>query len=415
MPIYHDIACPACGCVCDDLQVAVDGERIVRVEGGCDVARDWFLRHNDSAGPLAEIEGREVSLADAVERAAELLAGAKYPLITGLAHSSTPGWRAAIALADRLGATIDPAAGPAHAAPLLAMQQVGMSTATLGEIRERADLVVFWNVDPATTHPRLIERFVNAPGRFVAGGRADRTLIAIDAAPTATTKLADEFVPLSPSDALCTLAHMRQALRDETTDNAATALVERMKSCRTGVVFFSFAMLPAGEAVHASAALLLLVRELNKHARFYARPLSTLNLTGVENVLAWQTGFAQGVNFSAGWPRFSPSDFSAQALLARGEADVCLWVGGDEAALESRAAQAHLAKIPTIVLEHGPRRTTRRASVRIATATYGVHRGGTAYRMDDVPLPLRAILPTKLPCDDEVLRQILERIAPRGC
>ena len=38
----------------------------------------------------------------------------------------------------------------------------------------------------------------------------------------------------------------------------------------------------------------------------------------------------------------------------------------------------------------------RRATVISSTAVYGVHRPGTAYRMDGVPIPLRAFLPTGL-------------------
>jgi Formylmethanofuran dehydrogenase subunit B len=35
---------------------------------------------------------------------------------------------------------------------------------------------------------------------------------------------------------------------------------------------------------------------------------------------------------------------------------------------------------------------------------------GTAYRMDGVPIPLRAILPTALPSDEYVLREIRQRL-----
>jgi formylmethanofuran dehydrogenase subunit B len=38
---------------------------------------------------------------------------------------------------------------------------------------------------------------------------------------------------------------------------------------------------------------------------------------------------------------------------------------------------------------------------------------GTAYRMDDVPIPLRAVLPTEYPSDAEVLDRIRRRIAGR--
>jgi formylmethanofuran dehydrogenase subunit B len=46
--------------------------------------------------------------------------------------------------------------------------------------------------------------------------------------------------------------------------------------------------------------------------------------------------------------------------------------------------------------------------VSFTTAVYGVHRRGTAYRMDGVPIPLRAVLDSSLPSDAEVLMAINE-------
>ena len=45
-----------------------------------------------------------------------------------------------------------------------------------------------------------------------------------------------------------------------------------------------------------------------------------------------------------------------------------------------------------------------------AWSTWSVHRPGTAYRMDEVPVPLRVILPTDYPSDAEVLNELLKRV-----
>jgi formylmethanofuran dehydrogenase subunit B len=44
--------------------------------------------------------------------------------------------------------------------------------------------------------------------------------------------------------------------------------------------------------------------------------------------------------------------------------------------------------------------------VQFTTAIYGVHAPGTAYRMDEVPIPLRKVLDTHYPTDAEVLGAI---------
>lgn len=105
---------------------------------------------------------------------------ADYPLIYGLSRSATPGQRAAIALAERLGAAIDTTASLCHGPSIMALQEVGEVTCTLGEIRNRADLIVFWGCHPAVSHPRHAERYsVFPPGKFTPSGRADRTIVMV--------------------------------------------------------------------------------------------------------------------------------------------------------------------------------------------------------------------------------------------
>jgi formylmethanofuran dehydrogenase subunit B len=50
-------------------------------------------------------------------------------------------------------------------------------------------------------------------------------------------------------------------------------------------------------------------------------------------------------------------------------------------------------------------------AVRFTTAVYGVHRPGTAYRMDEVPIPLRVLTASDHPSDGEVLNELLTRVA----
>ena len=46
------------------------------------------------------------------------------------------------------------------------------------------------------------------------------------------------------------------------------------------------------------------------------------------------------------------------------------------------------------------------ATVQFTTAIYGIHAAGTVYRMDEVPIPVRQLLETALPTDEDVLRAI---------
>ena len=417
MPVFEDVACTVCGCVCDDLRVTVENGRITEAVGACHLSEEWFLKQDSQQPPTAEIDGQEVLLDVAVERAAEILASAKWPLIYGLSRSSTEGQRAAVSLAEQIGANIDTTASLCHAPSIMAIQEVGESTCTLGEIKNRADLVVFWGVNPVQTHPRHFERYsVDPVGMFVPRGRADRTVIVIDAEETDSAKLADIFIPVSPGQDFEVLWALRCLVRgipieqndvSGVSSDIITNLAERLKSCRCGVFFFGLGLARTDLGHRSVEALLRLVRDLNAHTRFHARRMRIAgDVTGADCVLCWYTGYPFSVNLSRGYPRYNPGEFSANEMLERGEIDACLFVGSEGVKEMSSQAQAHLRRIPTITLDHPTIPSAISPTIRFTTAVHGIHLPGTAYRMDEVPIPLRQILPATYPSDAKVLEMI---------
>lgn len=130
------------------------------------------------------------------------------------------------------------------------------------------------------------------------------------------------------------------------------------------------------------------------------------------SVLTWQTGYPFAVNLALGYPRYNPGEFSAPDMLARREVDACLLIGSETIAEFPETALKALEKIPVIALESPAIQTAVPAAVRFTTAVYGVHRSGTAYRMDEVPIPLRVLLPSVYPSDAGVLGAILQGLDP---
>ena len=421
MKEVNQVACTVCGCVCDDLRITVADGKITNAEGACRLAEPWFLGQGSRQPPVAEIDGRSAPLEAAVAKAAELLRAANSPLIYGLSRSSTDGQRAAISLAEQIGGTIDTTASLCHAPSVMALQEVGEVTCTLGEVKNRADLVIFWGVNPVESHPRHLERYSLFPqGRYVPGGRSDRTLVVVDVKPTGTTELADLFLRISPGSDYEVLTTLRSLLRGRPAAPECAVgaprhllenLAERMKSCRYGIIFFGLGLSMTGMGQHNVEALLQLVTDLNRTTRFSARRMRIPgDVTGADMVLAWQTGYPFSVNFARGYPRYNPGEFSAQPMLERGDVDVGLFVGSEGAARFSAPALQNLAKIPTIVLDYPTVESAIVPTIRFTTAVYGIHREGTAYRMDGVPIPLRALVPSEYPSDDEVLKMVEARV-----
>ncbi len=312
--IYSDVACTVCGCVCDDLRVTVSSDRISHVEGACSLAEPWFASLTEPpARPPAVIVGKAVPLAQAVERAAEILRNSRAPLIWGLSRSSTAGQRAAVLLAELIGATIDSAASIGHGESIMALQQAGQSTCSLGEIRNRADLVIFWGADPVVSHPRHFERYsVDTKGLFIPRGRADRQLIVIDTEVTATSRLADTFIKVPRGANFEVIWALRQLLRGielQASCDVGVAhrqlqqLASQMSSCRYGAVLYGSGLAHSNIGHTTIEALLRLVADLNVSTRFTARGLGNgADLPGADVVLTWLTGFPFAVNMA----RLSP-------------------------------------------------------------------------------------------------------------
>jgi formylmethanofuran dehydrogenase subunit B len=415
----RDVACTICGCVCDDLTVSIRDNRIVGVQPSCPLAEPWFLALGNAPAAAARIAGRSAPLDAAVAAAADLLRYSRAPLIYGLSRSSTEGQRAAVRLADRLGGTIDTTASRCHGPSIVALQQVGESTCSLGEVRNRCDLVVFWGSNPVQSHPRHLERYSgDVAGLFVPRGRRDRFLVVVDTEPTATARQADLFLQIEPGadfEALWTLRMLVRGLAIPGESRACGAareqlasLAQRMKSCRSGIVFFGLGLTRhARGGHHAVEALLRLVTDLNRHTRFYARRMRIPgDVAGADSVLCWQTGFPFSVNLARGYPRYGPGEYSANELLERREVDACVIVGSESLARLSPAAWDSLRELPSIVLDYPHAECPFLPHVAFTTAIYGVHAPGTAYRMDETPIPLKRFLASDLPTDGQVLRAI---------
>jgi formylmethanofuran dehydrogenase subunit B len=266
-----------------------------------------------------------------------------------------------------------------------------------------------------------MERYSLLPqGRFVPEGRLGRTLVVIDVNPTASTAVADLFLTVAPGgdfEALHTLSSLVRGIPISNTESTGMPmsllqdLAARMKACRFDVVFFGLGLSMRGAGHRNVEALLRLVRDLNEHTRFFARRMRVQgDVTGADTVLTWQTGYPFAVNLSRGYPRYNPGEFTANDMLERGEVDACLLVGSEGIKRFSETAVAHLHRIPTVALDYPSEEPIYQPTVRFTTAVYGVHRPGTVYRMDGVPIPLSEFLPTEYPTDAEILGKIEEQV-----
>ncbi|HET7048476.1 MAG TPA: hypothetical protein VFI54_09445 [Solirubrobacteraceae bacterium] len=394
------VTCAGCALVCDDVLIEHSGDD-VRLQPRCDLGERWFSeRVRRERAPGAMIEGRPVDVDAALARAAELLRGARRPLVHGFDDATVEDARAAVALADRLGALVatEGLGGTWPGAAAVALR--GASTATLGEIRDRSRVVVIWREDPETTHPRLLDR-LGFGDRSNSRLGADRTLVVVDDRDTATAGRADLHLrwPRERDLEALTGLHVLQRklpLRTGDPGSELDGLLERIDAV-PHVAFVHGPALTVGEGGQRRAlALHELVRALShdRHVVTLALP-SAAGTRSSQDVLAWQTGYAENVDLASGHPEL----VAARELIDEG-VDVSLCIEGDSHELGEGVRQIALGSRPM-----------ERVEVSIRTAAAGVAAAGTAHRLDGVPLALQAPLPGDAPTAAVLLARLLEELA----
>jgi formylmethanofuran dehydrogenase subunit B len=106
--VVPHVICTFCGCTCDDIELHVEGDRIVKARNACSLGDTWFRYHSAEENyPAAIIEGQPSTLDAAVEAAADILARSDYPLIYGLSNTTCEAQRAAVTMAESLGGVVD--------------------------------------------------------------------------------------------------------------------------------------------------------------------------------------------------------------------------------------------------------------------------------------------------------------------
>jgi formylmethanofuran dehydrogenase subunit B len=401
--------CLGCGCACDDIAITLSGGRIAAAANACALGLAWY---GDGSVPSRVMVNGVPSARDAaVRQVAEAIGGGRA-MVYLAPDITTEAQREAIALADRAGARLDSATSDTAAIGILVGQRRGRAAATLGELRNRADMLVFWAVDPGTRYPRYLSRYALNPSatHVTSGGRA---VVAVDVGSARGPGEAKARLALAPGDEVAALGLMRAAVLGRDVSElpaplaAAADLARRMAQARyVGIVHDGE---PGSEPADPQRAegLVALAQALNGPTRC---ALSSLraggNRSGADTAMTWQTGFPFAVDFGAGFPRYRP-DTPASAAL--GEVAAVLIVGSPEGvppAVVDALAGRRVAVI-------GPRASEAPFPFEVAidTGVAGIHEAGIAYRMDDVPLPVPQLIPGP-PATVSVLKSVAEMLRP---
>jgi formylmethanofuran dehydrogenase subunit B len=474
LSIVKSVTCPICGCLCDDIELTVENNEVVKIKNGCAICESKFIGYRGEhriKTPLIRKDGKlvPVSMDEAVHAAAEVLANANYPILYGWSSTSCEAQRVGVELTEEVGGIMDNTAVVCHGPSILGVQEVGIPTCTLGQIRHRADLIIYWGCDPWSAHPRHLERYTSfTEGRFeksewkaymqklkaqagqkkirsaersgfvkakparpqscsIPGvpqtmSKSGRKLIVVDVRKSMSAEMADYFIQVEPNKDYELMQALRALVRDEELDveKVAGVPVEYLKevadalvNCEFGVIFFGMGLTQTAGKFRNIEVAISLVRDLNMRTKFLIMPMrGHFNVTGANVVSAWQSGYPYGVDFSLGYPRYNPGETTSMDVLLRGENDASLVIASDPGANFPKRAIENMVKHPLIVIDPHMNATAMLGDIVFPAAFVGIEVEGTAYRMDHVPLPLKKVVdpPEGILSDEKILKRILEEV-----
>ena len=274
---------------------------------------------------VAWIGNRETLVERAAAHAAALLGSSRCPVFSF--DTDVHGARAAIALAERVGAAYDHADGAALARETALFTDKGAMTVAPGETRRRADVVVIVGELPKIHHEFVGELAGTVPD-LSAKNQREFFLVGSNgaSAPPLGNGRTATLLACGEASLGATLAALRARCRGRQTSQPVSNFddfAKALAAARFPVFLFS------GDATEGLALEMLqgLIADLNRTSR-----ASALHLPASENgwgsalASTWMTGFPLRTGFARGFPDFDPWRYDVARMIAAGEADLHLLI-----------------------------------------------------------------------------------------
>jgi formylmethanofuran dehydrogenase subunit B len=412
--VWQDVPSPFCGIASDDLKIKVEGNTVSILENGDAITKIGFETPITDMSP--RVNGKEVSLDQAVSHIAELLRTSKQPVIGGLA-TDLNGVRAAMALADKTQAIVDSMDSDSAFRNLLVLQDTGWMTTTLTEVRNRVDVLLVVGSDIEADYPRFFERMVWNEESMFGQDIESRQVIYLGKAPSGEASTSPQgkkaqVLVCDDTDLPEVVSILRALVNGKGVQaeqvggiavNDLATLAEQLKQAKYSVVLWATGHLDFDHAEATVQTVCEMVKDLNIDTRSSGLPLGGKDgSTTVYNVSSWQAGYPMRTSFNRGFPDYDPYLFDSKKMLANDEVDVLLWVSSFNVKRTPPNSNA-----TTVVIGRSGMVFEQEPEVFIPVGVPGIDHAGRTFRGDSsVAVPLRKLRDSGLPSTFDVLTAV---------
>ena len=404
------LVCTGCGCLCDDIQVETDGAHLGRIENACAKGAAYLqAAFNPERRARSSVRGQVCSPEAAIEEAARLLSKTKKRLIFGLDNSTLEAQASAIELARKLGAVLDDGSSYSYGPLIERIVKKELPTCSLSEVKDKADLLLYWGANPTATHPRHLSKYTYyAYADFnPAGWYPKVTLSSIDVRPTELTAMSKPAFKIKPGGDL----ELISGLLGESpaaTDNAKQ-LSELVKKSRFCAIFCGLGLVHSLDGDFSGFTKM--VQMLSQSIRVVVIPMiAETNMLGLNQSLHKQTSYVNQVSFAGGVSH--GREFSILEQVHNSGADCILIVGADPFSTLPQSLLGKMQGVDIICLDHFSTLTTEFADVVLPTAVPGVESSGSVVRLDGDSIALAEPVNNGFPTQQSILKQLLEKVQP---
>ncbi len=410
---YH--VCTGCGLLCDDIETEAEKNRINKVHTAC---RIGVAHMKEGKGETTfQVDNKPVDEATAISEAAAILKNAKNPLIFGLGASTNEAQKIAIKLAKKINATLDDTSSFCLGSLAEALIHEKIKTCTLEDVRNKADVIIYWGTDPSDSHPRLLSKYSYFPrgSEKQRGWEEERTSIAVDVRKSHTAKICGNYFfqvpPEGDTEFIDAIIAGISGKLPKTSYNfppkRILELANILKGAKFGVIFVGRGLIYSLENLEP---LFRLMKILNEKANFHLLPMiGNYNTMGFNENLFAETGYVNSVKFENDTVKHGPEYSIVESLKAK-TVDAALIIGSDPLSILPRSIAKNLLEIPVITIDPYETLTSRNSKVYINTAISGVEAGGSATRMDRIKVSFKPVIETNHPSDEVILRKITEAL-----
>jgi formylmethanofuran dehydrogenase subunit B len=407
--------CTGCGLLCDDIEVESEKNVINKVYTACRVGVAHMKEARSEANFL--VDNKPVDEATAISEAVSILKNAKNPLIFGLGNSSDETQKLAIELAKKTNAILDDTSSFCLGPLVEALIQDKLKTCTLDDVRNKADVIIYWGTDPSDSRPRHLSKHSYFPrgSEKQRGWEEERTAIAIDVRKSHTAKICGNYFfqipPGGDTEFIDALIAALSGKLPKTSYNyppkKILELANILKGAKFGVIFAGLGLVYSLEKLEP---IFRLMKALNEKANFHLMPMvEQYNTRGFNENLFAETGYVNSVKFENGVVKHG-TEYSVVESLKAKAVDAALIIGSDPMSILPRSISKNLLEIPVISIDHCETLTSKHSKVYINSAISGVESGGSATRMDGTRVSFKPVFETGQLSDAAILRKIMEAL-----